>query len=63
VSAKFDLTMHVATIISRGRHDDVSNVQIASEIMDYLERKYAEIPKKPSRGIGAVSQADLFNGR
>jgi hypothetical protein len=62
MSNKFDLTMQVATIVSRGRHEDYSNVQIANEIMEYLERKFQEIPKKPGRGIGSVTQADLFRG-
>jgi hypothetical protein len=60
---KFDLTMHVATIISRGCHEDISNVQIASEIMEYLEDTYTKLPNKPVRDIGAFTQADLFRGQ
>ncbi len=55
--------MHVATIISRGRHEDISNVQIASEIMEYLEDTYTKLPNKPVRDIGAFTQADLFRGQ
>jgi hypothetical protein len=56
-----ELTMEIASIIVSGRHDELSSSRIAYQIMEHLERKAAS-QKKPRRGIGAVSQADLLRG-
>ncbi len=57
-----ELLMAIAGIISRGRHEDLSNVMIADDII-HMMRERAKSEIKPKRGIGWVSQRNLFNGR
>ena len=49
----------MAVIISRGREEDWGNIEIAYEIFLYL-KKQAKSEVKPKRGIGSISQIDLF---
>lgn len=56
------IMMEMATLISQGRYDDLSNVRIAHNIMMMLKRR-ARTEVKPKRGINFHSMADTFRGR
>ncbi len=61
-----DIRTEIALIISNGR-DSKTSIRMAFEIVEMLEQKAkrdARRPnRKPKRGIGAVTQADLLRGR
>jgi len=60
------LTMEIAGIISRGRHDDLTSTRIAYEIMDHLRREAKRSNRRPDKPPGTpqrvVTQEHLFKG-
>jgi len=53
----------IAAIISHGRNEELSNTLIADNIVKYLKKSAKREEIKPKRGIGSVSQNDLFRGK
>lgn len=62
-SVETRLVDDIALIISNGRYDDASNIGIANDIVNYLKKSAKREEVKPKRGIGWVSQNDLYRGK
>lgn len=60
-----ELKTEIALIISNGLQQTKTSIRMAHEIVEMLEKraKREDRRPKPKRGIGAVSQVDLFRGK
>lgn len=63
IAQYFKLEGAIADIISNGRDEKISSTIIAKHVLSYLEKTAKQREVKPKRGIGWVSQNDLYSGK